>query len=338
MRAGARHQRPLLISFLLIVGFLVVQVVTGLLTGSLALLSDAGHMATDALGLGMALAAIHAASTARTQPAADLRALPPRDPRRAGQRRAAVRRGRLRPRRGGRPPRRAPRDRLDARSWSSALLGLVVNLVAFLLLRAGAKESLNVQGRLPGGPVRHARLARRRSWPPSCGASPGGPGSTRSSAPPSACSSSPGPSGSAGRPCASWCRPPRPASTCPRSRPTWPASRASSTSTTCTCGRSPPTWRWPRPTSWCRVGHRQPPVLDQARVLLERAPRPRPRHPPGRARRPPRLRRDHLVTAPAEGAGARRHLAPAAVEWRPEKELSWQWRGWCSASCSSQWS
>ena len=35
-------------------------------TGSLALLSDAGHMATDALGLGMALAAIDAASRART--------------------------------------------------------------------------------------------------------------------------------------------------------------------------------------------------------------------------------------------------------------------------------
>ena len=31
-----------------------MQVVVGLVTGSLALLSDAGHMATDALGLGMA--------------------------------------------------------------------------------------------------------------------------------------------------------------------------------------------------------------------------------------------------------------------------------------------
>jgi len=64
MRAGARHVRPLLISFGLIVAFMVVQVATALITGSLALLSDAGHMATDALGLGMALAAIQAASFA----------------------------------------------------------------------------------------------------------------------------------------------------------------------------------------------------------------------------------------------------------------------------------
>ena len=67
-RAGARHARPLLIAFALIVSFLVVQVIVGLATSSLALLSDAGHMATDALGLGMALAAIHAASAARAHP------------------------------------------------------------------------------------------------------------------------------------------------------------------------------------------------------------------------------------------------------------------------------
>ncbi len=41
--------------------FLVVEVVGGWLSGSLALLSDAGHMLTDVLGLGMALAAILAA-------------------------------------------------------------------------------------------------------------------------------------------------------------------------------------------------------------------------------------------------------------------------------------
>src|SRR5690606_33860399 len=63
---GARHRRPLALALALTLGVLVVQVVTGLLTGSLALLSDAGHMATDALGLGMAVAALHAAS--RTAP------------------------------------------------------------------------------------------------------------------------------------------------------------------------------------------------------------------------------------------------------------------------------
>ena len=43
--------------------------VAGIATGSLALLSDAGHMLTDVLGLGMALAAIQLASrgSSRTQ-------------------------------------------------------------------------------------------------------------------------------------------------------------------------------------------------------------------------------------------------------------------------------
>ena len=41
---------------------MVVEVVVGLATDSLALLSDAGHMLTDVLGIGMALAAIQLAS------------------------------------------------------------------------------------------------------------------------------------------------------------------------------------------------------------------------------------------------------------------------------------
>lgn len=44
----------------LVVGFMLIEIVAGLLTGSLALLSDAAHMGTDALGPGMALAAIMA--------------------------------------------------------------------------------------------------------------------------------------------------------------------------------------------------------------------------------------------------------------------------------------
>ncbi len=42
----------------LTLAYLVAQVVGGLLTGSLALLADAGHMLTDAFGLGMAVAAL----------------------------------------------------------------------------------------------------------------------------------------------------------------------------------------------------------------------------------------------------------------------------------------
>ena len=56
--------RPLLIAFILVLVFMVVEIVAGFITGSLALLSDAGHMATDAIGLGMALAAITAANRA----------------------------------------------------------------------------------------------------------------------------------------------------------------------------------------------------------------------------------------------------------------------------------
>ena len=45
-------------SLLLITGFMVVEVVGGILSGSLALLSDAGHMITDAMSIGLALLAM----------------------------------------------------------------------------------------------------------------------------------------------------------------------------------------------------------------------------------------------------------------------------------------
>ena len=145
LRAGARHRRPLAWAFGLIVGFLVVQVVVGLLTDSLALISDAGHMATDALGLGMALAAIHAASHARTD-----------GTRTFGLYRLEILAAlanavllfavagyvlyeaftRL-----GDPP---EIDALPVLIVGS--IGLGINIIAFLLLRTGAGESLNVQG------------------------------------------------------------------------------------------------------------------------------------------------------------------------------------------------
>ena len=61
-RAGERHAGRLAAAFCLIAGVLVVELVVGLAVDSLALLSDAGHMATDAIGLGMALAAVHLAT------------------------------------------------------------------------------------------------------------------------------------------------------------------------------------------------------------------------------------------------------------------------------------
>lgn len=145
MRAGARHIRPLLISFGLVVAFLVVQVVTGITTGSLALLSDAGHMATDALGLGMALAAIQAASKVRNHPQ-----------RTFGLYRleilAALINAVLLFGVAGYVFVEAISRLSDAPDVASTpvlivgIIGLVVNVIAFLLLRAGSKESLNLQG------------------------------------------------------------------------------------------------------------------------------------------------------------------------------------------------
>lgn len=64
VRTGQRNR--LAAVFAIVVLFLIVETVTAFLTGSLALLSDAGHMLADAAGLGMALAAITvAAGTAR---------------------------------------------------------------------------------------------------------------------------------------------------------------------------------------------------------------------------------------------------------------------------------
>ena len=63
--AGAKYVGRLGIAFGIIVAFLIVQLVVAIATGSLALLSDAGHMLTDALGFGLALAAIIVASRTR---------------------------------------------------------------------------------------------------------------------------------------------------------------------------------------------------------------------------------------------------------------------------------
>ncbi len=145
MRAGARHAGRLRIAFALILAFLAVQVVAGVVGNSLALLSDSGHMATDALGLGMALAAISAASRTahkshRTFGLFRLEIL------------AALANAVLlfavagyvlfeAIRRLGEPPEVASTLVLVV-----GAIGLAVNVVAFLLLRDGASESLNVRG------------------------------------------------------------------------------------------------------------------------------------------------------------------------------------------------
>lgn len=56
--AARRNKRQLTIVFAFTSAYLVVEVVGGLVTGSLALLADAAHMLTDVGGLGLALFAI----------------------------------------------------------------------------------------------------------------------------------------------------------------------------------------------------------------------------------------------------------------------------------------
>ncbi|HLV57379.1 MAG TPA: cation diffusion facilitator family transporter [Natronosporangium sp.] len=143
---GRRHAGRLWVALGLLAAFMVVEALAAWLTGSVALFSDASHVATDVLGIGMALAAIHAAA-------------------RAG---------------GGKPHRTFGLYRLEVfAALANAVLlsavaivvlaeavgrfgdppevkggpmlvvavgGLVINLVAFGLLRTAAGENLNVRG------------------------------------------------------------------------------------------------------------------------------------------------------------------------------------------------
>lgn len=145
LSAGSAYRRRLLLSFVLIGGFFFVELVGGLLTNSLALLSDAGHMFTDVVGLGMALAAIQVASAStggrqRTFGLYRLEIL------------AALANAVLlfavalwivweAVQRFSDPP-----EVLGLPMLVVAVLGLVVNLVAFALLRGGAKQSVNLEG------------------------------------------------------------------------------------------------------------------------------------------------------------------------------------------------
>ncbi|MCL1631883.1 cation diffusion facilitator family transporter [Sporolactobacillus sp. CPB3-1] len=54
----ADNQTVMLFSFLIITGFMIVEMIGGLLSHSLALISDAGHMLSDAVSLGFSLIAM----------------------------------------------------------------------------------------------------------------------------------------------------------------------------------------------------------------------------------------------------------------------------------------
>ncbi|RJQ11375.1 MAG: cation transporter [Dehalococcoidia bacterium] len=145
IRAGARHVRPLTVTFALVVTFLAVEAVAGLLTNSLALLSDAGHMLTDAVGLGMSLAAIVTANRPR-----------PASHRTFGFYRLEIVAALVNAlllfvvagyvlfeatKRFSDPPEVASTPMLIV-----AIAGLAVNIVGLWLLRAGSRESMNVEG------------------------------------------------------------------------------------------------------------------------------------------------------------------------------------------------
>jgi cobalt-zinc-cadmium efflux system protein len=149
-RAGERHRGRLVAAFAIILAFFVVEAIAGFLTNSLALLSDAGHMLTDVIGIGMALAAIQLASrfaereeTSRSSHTFGLYRL---------EILAAFVNALLLfgvaiwvlieaiRRLFGDP------EVLGVQMLIVAVLGLIANVIAFLLLREGSKESLNIEG------------------------------------------------------------------------------------------------------------------------------------------------------------------------------------------------
>lgn len=148
-RAGARHVKRLTIAFVITAAFFVVEAVAGLATNSLALLSDAGHMLTDVIGLGMALAAIQLATRFETR-AGDGSSNHTFGLYRLEILAAFVNAlllfgvaiwvlieavGRI----------SSPPDVLEGPMLIVATLGLAANFVAFLLLRDGSEESINIE-------------------------------------------------------------------------------------------------------------------------------------------------------------------------------------------------
>lgn len=142
---GAKNRRALSIVLVLVLSYVAVELLVGLFAGSLALVSDAGHMATDALGVAMALTAINVALRGTTNPSKTF-----------GHYRWEVIAAlancllllaicvyvvieaiqRL----------QSPHPMQAVPVLLVATGGLAINVVSFALLRRGAQESLNVRG------------------------------------------------------------------------------------------------------------------------------------------------------------------------------------------------
>ncbi|MFC8517315.1 cation diffusion facilitator family transporter [Streptomyces sp. NPDC057257] len=142
--AAAAYRGRLRVALSITLTVMVVEIVGGVLADSLALIADAAHMATDALGLGMALLAIHFAN----RPATGNRTF--------GYARAeilaALANCLLLLGVGGYVLYEAiqrfvtPADTEGGLTIVFGLIGLVANMISLTLLVRGQSESLNVRG------------------------------------------------------------------------------------------------------------------------------------------------------------------------------------------------
>lgn len=143
---GVQHRSRLALVLVLSGTVLVVEAIAAWITGSLALLADAGHMLGDTFGVAMALVAISVAQVGGR----------PGSRRTFGYHRteilAAALNGLILMVLSGWVAFSAIRRFGDAPEIDGGLMvvagsiGLVINVVGLLLLRSGAKESLNVRG------------------------------------------------------------------------------------------------------------------------------------------------------------------------------------------------
>jgi cobalt-zinc-cadmium efflux system protein len=142
--AAAAYRGRLRVALSITLGVMVVQIVGGVAADSLALIADAAHMATDAVGLAMALLAIHFANR------------PPSEKRTFGLARAeilaALANCLLLLGVGGYVLYEAIERFLTPADTNGGLMivfgaiGLVANMISLTLLMQGQKESLNVRG------------------------------------------------------------------------------------------------------------------------------------------------------------------------------------------------
>lgn len=139
-----KHEKPLWWAFGLTAAFLIAEVIGGLITNSLALLSDAAHMGTDVIALAISLFAVRMSrkppDAKRTYGFARMEAIG-----------AMINGGMLFLVAGyilyeavGRF--RQPPEVASTGMLVIASLGLVVNLISMRLLKAGSGVSLNVKG------------------------------------------------------------------------------------------------------------------------------------------------------------------------------------------------